>query len=98
MKWTPQPKGQCGRPDCEKDASQAGFCMNHYHLFRRNGAPYRQDEMFEMQAFNAYEREWEEVLRDEPPVIEWRKTRGGVWVADRVEDPHTDNPSRRKAA
>lgn len=47
MKWTPQPKEKCARPDCEKDARQWSYCVNHAALFQRNGVPYRRDEIDE---------------------------------------------------
>lgn len=93
MKWSPQPKGICARSDCGKDATQRGYCMNHYHLFRRNGVPYRQDELSEMGQTNAYERDARAALDADPPVIEWRKIRGGVKVHVSIYDPHADHPN-----
>lgn len=87
------PKDTCARDDCEKVASQSMFCMNHYHLFRRNGVPYRQDELSEMGATNAYEREMRAALEADPPVIVWRKGNAGVFHAVSIDDPHEDHPN-----
>jgi hypothetical protein len=90
MKWEPQPKGPCARTDCTKVATQAEYCMNHYHLFRRNGVPYRQDEISEQQAKNTYEQHWDEVIAANPPQIKYVR-RGMVWFAASVNDPHAEH-------
>lgn len=39
---------------------------------------------------NTWQRKFDAVLADNPPHITWVKTRGGVWVASKVVDPHAE--------
>lgn len=45
MRWQPQPKPPCERPDCDKPSRQYGYCPNHAALLDRNGTPYTQEEV-----------------------------------------------------
>lgn len=98
MKWSPQPK-TCGRPDCSQPQRQWGYCETHGRLFRRNGRPYRQDELFEMDQRNAYEREMDEALQTDPPVIVWRLDPvRKIQVPVHIYDVHTERSNRKVAS
>lgn len=96
MKWSPQPK-TCGRWDCREPQRQWGFCETHGRLFRRNGKPYRQDELFEMDQRNAYERDMDEALEADPPQIVWRKDNHGILRAVSVSDRHAEGTTAAQA-
>lgn len=99
MKWSPQPKEPCKRPDCDKPMRNWGYCTNHANLWRRNGTPYRRDEIDEIQAGNKYEREMDEALAADPVVIGWvLHPRRRVMVHISIYDPHQDHPNPRREA
>ena len=98
MKWSPQPKDRCARPDCDQEARQWTYCEPHGRLFRRNGTPYRQDEIDEQRAANKYEQEMDEALAARPPVIVWVPNRRGVSKAVVLYDPHTERANRKVAS
>ena len=98
MKWSPQPKPPCTRPDCDKPMRQWGYCPNHAALFERNGVPYRRDEIDELAAAEQAEREMNEALATDPPVIYWIPNRRGVSAGVVIHDPHTERSNRRFAS
>lgn len=92
MKWGPQPKPSCVRPDCDKQARQWGCCPNHAALLDRNGSPYTREEIAEMHAANRHSQEMDAAIAVNPPEIVWqldpvRK----VQVAIYISDPHADS-------
>jgi len=95
VKWNPQPKDPCGRPDCNKEQRELGFCLTHVALFRRNGAPYRQDELAEMRDSNKHQTEMDAALEEDPPIIQWIPNGKGVLVGYVIHDPHEDHPNHK---
>lgn len=99
MRRPPEPKEVCGRPDCTEPKRQWGFCVNHSILFRRNGVPYRQDEIDDMAAAEQWEREMDEALAADPPVVVWRLDPfRRVLVHTHIHDPHTERADRKAAS
>lgn len=94
MKWNPQPKPPCGRPDCDKPSRQWGYCPNHAALFDRNGMPYTQEEAAGMREANRHEQEMTEALEADPPVIDWVPDGRGVLVGHVIRDPHAERESK----
>lgn len=97
MKWGPQPKPRCGRPDCDRDARQFGYCPNHAALLDRNGTPYTHEEVAGMHAANRHEQEMDAALEKNPPVIVWRKDKHGIQRAVSVKDPHAEASTAAQA-
>lgn len=95
MKWGPQPKPRCGRPDCDRDARQYGYCPNHAALLDRNGTPYTQEEVVGMREANRHAQEMDAALAADEPVIEWvLDKRRRVMVAASIHDPHAEKTTR----
>jgi hypothetical protein len=95
MKWGPQPKPRCGRPECGKQSRQWGYCPNHAALLERNGTPYTREEVAGMHAANRHEQEMDAALAANPPVIVWQfDPIAKVQVAIYIQDPHAERESK----
>lgn len=98
MKWGPQPKPRCARPDCDQHARQLGYCPNHAALLDRNGTPYTHEEVAGMHAANRHEQEMDAALATNPPVIVWQfDPRRKVQVAIYIRDPHAERSAEALA-
>lgn len=98
MKWNRQPRTPCARPDCDRPNEWWEYCMRHAKLAQRNGVPYTRDEIVGMRDSNRHQREMDEALEQDPPVIQWvLHPQRRVMVAAHIYDPHAEKKSRRVA-